>query len=295
MGHRRPSRKRRGENITNCPLIDKANAFRAQFKDGDNEVATSAFSRLSIAPPNAQVTRKSFTPFREDDLDSARPSNPKLEYGVPIELGRYNNDVWRTVAIVDLAKKFTLPRVLSHIKQGNVYSCHLDPTNPVYTAIIVFVEERSAKAFLRYGKTKKFEVNFEGARAMELVNPTYPIPLRFEGKKLTRCLRVSSGLGWYVQAIFDLIHDSPHHLICRVDTGVSSDQVFQFASVRAAYWFYRKLITLDPESFDGGVVTFADDPCAALATSEWPLLESRLDDHGPRVALSMSEWPPLGR
>ncbi|KAJ5648729.1 hypothetical protein N7490_005101 [Penicillium lividum] len=266
MGRRKP---RRGI-ITSCPIIEKANAFRAQFKDGDNEVDTS-FSPLGITP-HAPVTRKSSAPIREDDLDTARPSNPKLEYGVPIELGRDKNDVWRTVAIVDLAKKYTLSRVLSHIKQGNIYSCHLDPTNPVYTAVIVFVEERSAKAFLRYGKTKEFEVNFEGARAMALVNPTYPIPLRFEGEKLTRCLRVRFGLEEYVQTIFDLIHECPDHLICRVDNGVSSDQVFQFVSVRAAYWLYRQLTTIDPITFDGVTVTFAVDPCAALAMSEWPPL-----------------------
>ncbi|KAJ5916039.1 hypothetical protein N7504_000054 [Penicillium tannophilum] len=89
-------------------------------------------------------------PAREDALDLPIASDLNLQYGVPMTLGRNDDDVYRTVAIEGMPNNYGATRILSLIRGGAVYSFHLDPTpgRSWMTALIVFVTESGADAFL---------------------------------------------------------------------------------------------------------------------------------------------------
>ncbi|KAJ5541800.1 hypothetical protein N7494_006876 [Penicillium frequentans] len=202
-------------------------------------------------------------PTREDALDLPRASDLNLQYGVPMTLGRNDGDVYRTVAIEGMPNNYGATRILSLIRGGAVYSFHLDPTpgRSWMTALIVFVTESGADAFIEYSRGSHFALTSGGAQAMKLANPTYPMPLPLLECPMTRCLVIRNGLHRTVQSRLANWPNAGNLIAAEAHTGVSGERVLQFFSVRAANWVFRRLS--ECEEFNSTTLDFAPDPAAA--------------------------------
>lgn len=202
-------------------------------------------------------------PTREDALDLPHASDLDLQYGVPITLGRNDDDVYRTVAIEGMPNNYSASRILSLIRGGAVYSFHLDPTPRMswMTALVVFVTESGSDAFIEYSRGSHFALASNGAQAMKLANPTYPMPLPLLGCPMTRCLVIRNDLHRTVHSKLANWPNSGNLIAAEAHTGVSGERVLQFFSVRAANWVFRRLSEF--EEFNSTTLDFAPDPASA--------------------------------
>lgn len=188
-----------------------------------------------------------------------------LRYTPPVHTG----DLYRSVLIEKLRQGVSLDEILPRIRGGQIYSASLCDTSAItkyWTALIVFVHEAGASAFLRRVELEGLYVGFTAVSVRRVPTPTYLInPAMVQvihSQHRTRCLAVvaspnptlkatlhknltNSGLGAQVECFGE-----------KDPEGVTS---IRFHSIKAATRAYEMLAdTKDLKA----TVQFAADPCS---------------------------------
>lgn len=180
------------------------------------------------------------------------------------------DNVYRAVVIEQLPMHTTLDRILPRIRGGQIYSASLFDTVPLTgfpSALITFVYQEGALAFLRQVAREGFYVGFRAVDVRPIPTPTYLLSATMEKEIIqhgrTRCLSVRSRRHLDKKSLHRVLMKSPfhQHVECFGEKDVNGVTTIRFHSIKMAMRAYDFLSYHD--SFKG-VIKFDTDPCALV-------------------------------
>jgi len=182
------------------------------------------------------------------------------------------DNVYRAVVIEELPLHVTLDQILLRIHGGQIYSASLFDTTPLTltgspTAMITFVNQDGALAFLRRVAREGFYVGFALARVRPVPTPTYLMSTTMEDFILrrggTRCLVVKSRHPMIKKSLHSALAKSSFstHVECFGDRDGEGVVTVRFHSIGMAMRAYEFLSSQD---IFKGKVKFETDPCSAV-------------------------------
>ena len=180
-----------------------------------------------------------------------------------------HDDVYRTVTIDHLPPHVTLDQILPRICGGAIYSATLLDTKAIvqsYTALVVFVHQNGALAFLRRVADEGFYIGASPAEVHPVPTPTYVIGADMDRQinrlGRTRCIVVSSPRARLRKVIHATLAKSVYG--CSVEGFGDRDEpdevTVRFFSIKmaiGAFVFLTQHVGLDDCK-----LRFAADPCA---------------------------------
>lgn len=180
-----------------------------------------------------------------------------------------SDNAYRTVTIDHLPPQVTLDQILPRIRGGAIYSATLLDTKSItqgVTALVSFVHQEGAVAFLQRVAQEGFFIGFRPAKVHPVPTPTYVMSADMERQIFrlgrTRCVVVSSPRARLKRFLHTMLFKSPcsRHVECfglKDPPGTVTVQFFSIKMARLAF----DLLTEHP-SFDDCTLQFGVDPCA---------------------------------
>lgn len=194
-----------------------------------------------------------------------------FKYGIRYIPTSSDRGIYRTVVISDIPSGVTMMQLLKKVRGGMVVDVKLLDTIGItgaQSAMVTFLHEHSASAYLDYAKEHCIVFNGVAARVTMVSTPTWPIPFNLQAlidqHGHTRCFEVHNfPLGISASTLKRELTDSPVmkssslESMEKLEAGVLS---LRFASVRvagraAAMFEYT-------HRYAGCKVKFGPDPCA---------------------------------
>jgi hypothetical protein len=223
------------------------------FEDRDEEIRAS---------------RLSGNIFGQEDLKNNMFFQWGLRYVPPLDA----DNVYRAVVIEDLPLHVALDQILPRICGGQIYSASLFNTSPVTltgspTAMITFVNQDGALAFLQRVAREGFYVGFAVARVRPVSTPTYLMSDSMENGILrggrTRCLVISSRHPMIKKSVYNVLTKSSFstHVECFGEHNGEGVVTVRFHSIKVAMLAYEFLMH---QSIFKGNVKFDTDPCSVV-------------------------------
>lgn len=209
--------------------------------------------------------------LRESSGPNSARDNTFFQWGLrymPLASNATAN-AYRTVLIDHLPLQVTLDQILARIRGGQIYSAALLDTKPIiqsFTAMIVFVRESGAMAFLRRVADEGFYIGFRQAKVRPVPTPTYVLNPDMERNITrlgrTRCVVVYSPRPRLRKSIHNMLFKSPcNRHVEGFGVNDSPGQVtIMFFSIQMARVAYDCLT--EHGSFEDCTLGFGPDPCA---------------------------------
>ena len=269
--------------------LDSGSASRDQTPElipGLNERIVSPDEiRLQLANPQDWIdwAINGSTVFdnRQDEVAAARcpgtiigpegvKSNMFFQWGLRYVPPRDTDNVYRAVVIENLPHYVTLDQILPRIRGGQIYSASLCDTKNIMngspTAMVTFVHQDGALAFLGRVARKGFYVGFTPVGVRPVSTPTYLLSRDMEYDVLqnsrSRCLVFSTHNSTARQKLYSKLAKSSFssHVECFGEPGDKGTITVRFDSIKTAMQVHR--ILKDLELFKE--VKFSTDPCSEV-------------------------------
>lgn len=176
------------------------------------------------------------------------------------------DNVCRAVVLEDLPQYVTLDQILPRIHGGQIYSAFLCNTKTSPTAMVTFVHQDGALAFLGRVAQEGFYVGLTSVRARPVPTPTYILSGEMENEILhngrSRCLIFSSRSSATKQKLYNRLVRShfSSHVECFGEHSDKEDITVRFDSIKTAIQAYNTLGNF--EMFKQ--VKFGIDPCSEV-------------------------------
>lgn len=231
-------------------------------------------------PVNLRWALDSATVFntREEEVGAARypgniigrplAENMFFQWGLRYIPPVHTGDVYRSVLIEKLRQGVSLGEILPQIRGGQIYSASLCDTSAItkyLTALIVFVYEAGASAFLRRVEQEGLYVGFTAVSVRRVPTPTYlikpAITQVIRSQDRTRCLVVASPDPTLKAALHEILTNSGlgTQVECFGEKDPEGVTSIRFHSIKAAIRAYEMLAdTRDLKA----TIQFAVDPCS---------------------------------
>lgn len=215
---------------------------------------------------------------REDAADINRyfggPKGPQypgiFKYGIHFSPSYSQQELYRTVIVSNLSPNANLGALLAQVRGGLVVDAKLLDTVKLTgqkSAMITFLTQKAAAAFLKYAKNNPILIN---GIAAKLPTPTYPIRISLRKAILehhhTRCLKIiyfPKGISpqqLHVDLNPCLTMKPDPDRITYIHKGADNILELHFSSVDKAGHAYRVLSS--SKAYRGCTPLFAPDPCA---------------------------------
>lgn len=189
-----------------------------------------------------------------------------LRYVPPLDA----DNVYRAIVIEDLPLHVTLDQILPQIRGGQIYCASLLDTTPRVltgspTAMITFVNQDGALAFLRRIAREGFYVGITRVRVRPVRTPTYLMSASMQNEVLrngrTRCLVVNSRNPTIKKTLHGVLAKSSFstHVECFGERDGEGVVTVRFHSIKVAMRAYEHLMS---QKIFQGVVKFDTDPCS---------------------------------
>ncbi|KAJ5820461.1 hypothetical protein N7474_006052 [Penicillium riverlandense] len=192
-----------------------------------------------------------------------------FQHGLRYIPGRHDNDLYRSVVVENLPPHANLGQILLGIRGGAIYSAILCDTNVLtgtQTALVTFVRQEGALAFLQRVAQDDFYIGFHQAWVCPVLTPTYPLAPEMDiyvKNGRTRCLAVNRVRPGVVQNIHRILSKSPCHLYVEYfgeNPSACNEIRVHFHSIKMA--MRAREILAGHASLEGCGILFAPDPCA---------------------------------
>lgn len=192
-----------------------------------------------------------------------------FQHGLRYIPGRHDNEIYRSVVIENLPPHANLGQILLGIRGGGIYSAVLCDTNAItgtQTALVTFVRQEGALAFLQRVAQDDFYISFHQAWVCPVLTPTYPLAPEMDvhvKNGRTRCLAVHRVRPMVVQNIYRILSKSPCHPYVEYfgeNLSAGNEIRVHFHSIKMAMRA-REILTAHA-SMEGCGILFAPDPCA---------------------------------
>lgn len=215
---------------------------------------------------------------RQEELAAARNANyindrglrndTLFQWGLRYIPPPHAQNVYRTVTIEKLPPRVSLDQILPRVRGAQIYSATLCDTFSItrsWTALIVFVHQTGASAFLRRVAQEGFYVGFNAVSVRPVPTPTYLLnsvmlhEIALRGR--TRCLKISSPDPRLKVVLHRMLtHTSLHRQVeCFGEKDVEGMATIRFYSIKAAMRAYNVLA--DNRTLNVSV-QFDTDPCS---------------------------------
>lgn len=214
----------------------------------------------------------------EEELEAARnpgnilnrglKENMFFQWGLRYIPPAHVENAYRTVAIEMLPQGVSLDQILPRIRAGQIYSASLCDTFSItktWTALIVFVHQAGASAFLRRVAQEGFYVGFTAVSVRQVPTPTYLLnsamiqEIALRGR--TRCLVVSSPEPMLKVILHQILTQASlqAQVECFGEKDVEGKASIRFHSIKAAMQAYDVLVD---NKILNLTVEFDADPCS---------------------------------
>lgn len=218
---------------------------------------------------------------REDEVAAARcpgiiigpegvKSNMFFQWGLRYVPPRDTDNAYRAVVIENLPPYVTLDQILPRIRGGQIYSASLCDTKTIMngsaTAMVTFVHQDGALAFLNRVTREGFYVGFTPVGVRPVSTPTYLLSRDMEYDVLqngrSRCLVFNTHYPTARQRLYSKLAKSSFssHVECFGEHGDQGTITVRFDSIKTAMQVHR--ILKDLELFKE--VKFSTDPCSEV-------------------------------
>ncbi|KAJ5141077.1 hypothetical protein N7526_002072 [Penicillium atrosanguineum] len=218
---------------------------------------------------------------KEDEVAAARcpgtiigpegvKSNMFFQWGLRYVPPRDAGNVYRAVVIENLPQCATLDQILPRIRGGQIYSASLCDTKNIMngspTAIVSFIHQDGALAFLSRVAQEGFYMGFTPVRVRPVSTPTYLLSQDMENNILqngrSRCLVFTSHHPTTRERLYSKLAKSSFssHVECFGEHGDNGTITVRFDSIKTAIQVYQILNGL--EIFKEA--KFGTDPCSEV-------------------------------
>jgi hypothetical protein len=176
------------------------------------------------------------------------------------------DNVYRAVVLENLPQNVTLDQILPRIHGGQIYSAFLGNLKTSPTAMVTFVHQDGALAFLSRVAQEGLYVGLTSVRVRPVPTPTYILSGDMETEILqngrSRCLIFSSRNPATKQKLYDRLVRShfSSHVECFGKHSDKEDITVRFDSIKTAIQAYNALG--NSEMFKQ--VKFGIDPCSEV-------------------------------
>lgn len=193
--------------------------------------------------------------------------NMFFQYGLRYIPPATSGDLYRTVLIERLPHGVSLGQILPRIRGGRIYSASLCNTSSItkhWTALIVFLHETGASAFLRRVAQEGLFIGFTAVSVRRVPTPTYLIhPAMMQGAQYsrTRCLGVCSPEPMFRMAVHRVLANSGlgDQVECFGEHDPSGATSIRFHSIKAAARAFEVLLSSKTPKL---IVKYVADPCS---------------------------------
>lgn len=206
---------------------------------------------------------------RENTIDRRLKDSPFFQWGLRYLPRSHAENIYRAVLIEMLPSGVSLDQILPRIRGGQVYSATLCDTSAItnaWTALIIFVQEKGAEAFLRRVALEGFYVGFKPVLVRRVSTPTYilnsTMVQQLQNTAATRCLAVSSNQDTLKGTLHQLLTQTSLHkqVECFGEHDEQGVATIRFNSIRAAMRAYELLAR---SKILKASVRYDADPCSA--------------------------------